>query len=54
MIHIVKEKHDYNSPLRQEQTQRTRAQILDGLIKAMTHSGRVYLTPSTPDKLLLH
>ena len=35
MIHIMKEKNDYHSPLRQQQMQRTREQILDGLIRTM-------------------
>ncbi len=37
MIHIMKEKPTYHSPLRQEQMKRTREQILEGLIRAMAH-----------------
>jgi AcrR family transcriptional regulator len=44
MIHIVKQKNEYNSPLRQNQMQRTRSQILDGLLKAMTHGGLAQLS----------
>ena len=35
MIHIMKEKHVYQSRLRQEQRQRTREQILEGLVRTM-------------------
>jgi AcrR family transcriptional regulator len=35
MIHIMNEKKTYQSPLRQEQMQRTREQILEGLIRVM-------------------
>lgn len=35
MIHIMKEKHTYQSQLRKEQTQRTREQILAGLVRTM-------------------
>jgi len=37
MIHIMKEKKPYHSSLREEQAQRTRDQILEGLIKTMAH-----------------
>jgi AcrR family transcriptional regulator len=37
MIHIMKEKHAYSSRLRQEQKNRTREQILEGLIRTMAH-----------------
>jgi AcrR family transcriptional regulator len=37
MIHIMKEKNNYHSPLRQEQMQKTREQILDGLIRTMAN-----------------
>lgn len=33
----MNEKHEYHSPLRQEQMKRTRDQILEGLIRAMAH-----------------
>ena len=33
----MKEKNDYHSPLRQEQMQRTREQILEGLIRTMAN-----------------
>jgi AcrR family transcriptional regulator len=39
MIHIMNERHDYRSPLRQEQARRTREQILEGLIQAMARDG---------------
>ena len=35
MTHIMKEKHTYSSRLREEQAQRTREQILEGLVKTM-------------------
>ena len=35
MIHIMKEKHAYSSHLRQEQMNRTREQILEGLVRTM-------------------
>src|SRR6266516_915327 len=35
MIHIMNEKKSYHSQLRQEQMNRTREQILEGLIKTM-------------------
>jgi len=44
MIRIVNEKHEYSSPLRQEQTERTRTKILDGLIQALTHTGLAQLS----------
>ncbi len=44
MIHIVNEKHEYISPLRQEQMKRTRTKILDGLVQALTHSGLAQLS----------
>lgn len=37
MIHIMKEKHAYQSQLREEQMKRTRAQILEGLIRVMAN-----------------
>ena len=37
MIHIMKEKHAYSSRLRQEQINRTREQILEGLVRTMAH-----------------
>jgi AcrR family transcriptional regulator len=37
MIHIMKEKHAYSSRLRQEQMNRTREQILEGLVRTMSH-----------------
>jgi len=37
MIHIMKEKHAYSSRLRQEQKNRTREQILEGLVRTMAH-----------------
>src|SRR5437588_2082283 len=37
MIHIMKEKHTYSSRLRKEQMQRTREQILEGLVRTMAH-----------------
>ena len=37
MIHIMKGKHAYSSRLRQEQKNRTREQILEGLVRTMAH-----------------
>lgn len=46
MIHIVNEKRVYNSQLRQEQMEKTRDQIIEGLIKTM---GNGAVTWSIPD-----
>src|SRR5258708_33635107 len=39
MLRIMNKRRDYQSPLRQEQTKRTREQILEGLIQTMAHGG---------------
>lgn len=46
MIHIMNEKRVYNSQLRQEQMEKTRDQIVEGLIKTM---GNGAVTWSIPD-----
>jgi AcrR family transcriptional regulator len=35
MIHIMKERQNYQSPLREEQVKQTRTRILDGLVRTM-------------------
>src|SRR5260370_29377475 len=39
MLYIMNKRRDYQSPLRQEQTKRTRELILEGLIQTMAHGG---------------
>ncbi len=46
MIHIMKEKHAYTSRLRQEQKNRTREQILEGLVRTMAHGIAVLSIPT--------
>lgn len=44
MVHIMNKQRDYRSPLREEQSKRTREQILEGLIQTMAQGGLANLS----------